>query len=257
MSYGLSRISEFFYPIQKLNENNEHLKVIEEFKNSMKILPDGRYELYLPFKSDVIELPSNKELTWKRHKKMCERAQRHGLLDDYKAVFKEWEELKIIEKIDCENETSHFLPHQPVVKTNSIATKIRPVFDASAHETGKNSVNDLLYKRPMWLVESPDNWPVTELMNCETSEISSERKKVRLCNLNLSEEKVPVKVQLTELSANSPNPETPMKFPILETSMKSPIPNPSKANQPQVSRCGRAIMRPKRLNLVTLSNVFE
>ncbi|GBM14444.1 hypothetical protein AVEN_62967-1 [Araneus ventricosus] len=57
-----------FDPIQRLNENNEHLKVIEEFKNSMKILPDGRYELCLPFKSDVIELPSNKELTWKRHK---------------------------------------------------------------------------------------------------------------------------------------------------------------------------------------------
>ncbi|GBO26985.1 hypothetical protein AVEN_148067-1 [Araneus ventricosus] len=57
---------------------------------------------------------------------MCERAQRNGLLDNYKAVFKEWEELKIIENIDC-----------------------------------------------------------------KTTEISSERKKVRLCNLNLSEEKVP------------------------------------------------------------------
>ncbi|GBM51388.1 hypothetical protein AVEN_168773-1 [Araneus ventricosus] len=56
-------------PIQRLNENNEHLKVIDEFKNSMKILPDGRYELCLPFKSVVIELPSNQELTWKRHKK--------------------------------------------------------------------------------------------------------------------------------------------------------------------------------------------
>ncbi|GBM89270.1 hypothetical protein AVEN_180421-1 [Araneus ventricosus] len=56
------------------------------------------------------------------------------------------------------------------------------------------------------------------------------------------------KVQLTELSVNSPNPEA---------SVKSPIPDPSKANQPQVSRCGRAIKRPKRLNLVTLNDVFE
>ncbi|GBO26557.1 hypothetical protein AVEN_205168-1 [Araneus ventricosus] len=56
------------------------------------------------------------------------------------------------------------------------------------------------------------------------------------------------KVQLTELSVNSPNPET---------SVKSSIPDPSKANQPQVSRCGRAIKRPKRLNLVTLNDVFE
>ncbi|GBM40948.1 hypothetical protein AVEN_161589-1 [Araneus ventricosus] len=30
-----------FDPIQRLNKNNEHLKVIEEFKNSMKILTDA------------------------------------------------------------------------------------------------------------------------------------------------------------------------------------------------------------------------
>ncbi|GFT38378.1 uncharacterized protein TNCV_3064321 [Trichonephila clavipes] len=64
-----------FDPIQKLNEKNEFLKVIEEFKSSMKILPDGRYELGLPFKSEAIDLSSNKDLTWKWHKKMCERAQ--------------------------------------------------------------------------------------------------------------------------------------------------------------------------------------
>ncbi|GBN34990.1 hypothetical protein AVEN_206089-1 [Araneus ventricosus] len=65
------------------------------------------------------------------------------------------------------------------------------------------------------------------------------------------------KVQLTELSMNSPNPETVVKFPIPDTSVKSPIPDSSKANQPQVTRCGRAMKRPKRLNVVTLSDVFE
>ncbi|GFU45921.1 DUF1758 domain-containing protein [Trichonephila clavipes] len=89
-----------FDPIHKLNEKNEHLKVIEEFKNSMKYLPDGRYELCLPFISEAIDLSSNKDLTWKRHIKMCERAQQNGILDDYKVVFKEWEELEIIEKIE-------------------------------------------------------------------------------------------------------------------------------------------------------------
>ncbi|GBN82401.1 hypothetical protein AVEN_91690-1 [Araneus ventricosus] len=65
------------------------------------------------------------------------------------------------------------------------------------------------------------------------------------------------KIQLTELSVNSPNPETPVKFPISKTSVKYPIPDFSKANEPQVTRCGRAIKRPKRLNLVTLNDVFE
>ncbi|GFT18645.1 integrase catalytic domain-containing protein [Trichonephila clavipes] len=66
----------------------------------MKILPDGRYELCLPFESEAIDLSSNKDLTWKRHRKMCERAQRNGIPDNYKVVFKEWEELEIIEKIE-------------------------------------------------------------------------------------------------------------------------------------------------------------
>ncbi|GFX11702.1 integrase catalytic domain-containing protein [Trichonephila clavipes] len=82
--------------------------MIEEFKNSMKILPDGRYELCLPFKSEAIDFSSNKDLTWKRHIKMCERAQRNGILDDYKVVFKEWEELyiyvEIIEKVEEKGE---------------------------------------------------------------------------------------------------------------------------------------------------------
>ncbi|GFY18319.1 integrase catalytic domain-containing protein [Trichonephila clavipes] len=97
-----------FDPIEKLNEKNEHLKVIEEFKNSMKILPDGRYKLCLPFKLEAIYLCFNKDLTWKGHRKMCERAQRNEILDDYKVAIKEWEELEIIEKIQEKGEHSYF-----------------------------------------------------------------------------------------------------------------------------------------------------
>ncbi|GFW09917.1 DUF1758 domain-containing protein [Trichonephila clavipes] len=71
------------------------------------------------------------------HKKMCERAQRNGILDNYKVVFKEWEELEIIEKIEEKGEHSYFLPHRPIVKDDSITTKIRPVFDASARATDR------------------------------------------------------------------------------------------------------------------------
>ncbi|GFT71730.1 integrase catalytic domain-containing protein [Trichonephila clavipes] len=120
----------------------------------MKILPDGRYELRLPFKSKAIDLSSNKDLTWKRHKKMCERAQRNGILDNYKVVFKELEELEIIEKIEGEN--SYFSPHRPIVKDDSITTKIRPIFDASARATGQSSLNDLLYKGPHLIEQIPD-----------------------------------------------------------------------------------------------------
>ncbi|GBN15764.1 hypothetical protein AVEN_196305-1 [Araneus ventricosus] len=83
------------------------------------------------------------------------------------------------------------------------------------------------------------------------------------------------KVQLTEPSVNPPNPdssEASVKSPIpdslkasvkspipdsSEASVKSPIPDSSKTNQPQMIRCGRTIKRPKRPNLVILTDVFE
>ncbi|GFY37618.1 integrase catalytic domain-containing protein [Trichonephila inaurata madagascariensis] len=46
---------------------------------------------------------------------------------------------------------------------------------------------------PSWLLEPHPShaWPLNELINCETSEILLERRKIRLCNLNLSEKEVP------------------------------------------------------------------
>ncbi|GFY47682.1 uncharacterized protein TNIN_491851 [Trichonephila inaurata madagascariensis] len=78
---------------------------------------------------------------------MCECTKRMGLLNDYQAVFNDWEDLKIIEKADSKIGSSYFLPHRPVVKNDNITTKIRPVFDASARESGK-SLNQLLYTSP-------------------------------------------------------------------------------------------------------------
>ncbi|GFW20520.1 uncharacterized protein TNCV_4547871 [Trichonephila clavipes] len=49
-----------------LNENTKENFELTDFKNKMKILPDGRYEVKLPRKCNSENLPSNKELTWKK-----------------------------------------------------------------------------------------------------------------------------------------------------------------------------------------------
>ncbi|GFX02941.1 DUF1758 domain-containing protein [Trichonephila clavipes] len=114
----------------------------------MKILPDGRYEVKLPWKCNSENLPSNKELTWKRHLRMRNKLRNGKFFEDYKSVFRQWEDLNIIVRVpEVElNNECHYLPHRPVIKLDSATTKIRPVFDASAREKGKPSLNDCLYK---------------------------------------------------------------------------------------------------------------
>ncbi|GFW62536.1 DUF1758 domain-containing protein [Trichonephila clavipes] len=131
-----------------LNENTKENFELTDFKNNMKILPDGRYEVKLPWKCNSENLPSNKELTWKRHLRMMNKLRNGKFFEDYKSVFRQWENLNIIERVpEVElNNECHYLPHRPVIKLDSATTKIRPVFDASAREKGKPSLNDCLYK---------------------------------------------------------------------------------------------------------------
>ncbi|GFT68569.1 uncharacterized protein TNCV_1841721 [Trichonephila clavipes] len=131
-----------------LNENTKENFELTDFKNKMKILPDGRYEVKLPWKCNSENLPSNKELTWKRHLRMMNKLRNGKFFEDYKSVFRQWEDLNIIERVpEVElNNECHYLPHRPVIKLDSATTKIRPVFDASAREKGKPSLNDCLYK---------------------------------------------------------------------------------------------------------------
>ncbi|GFX94283.1 DUF5641 domain-containing protein [Trichonephila clavipes] len=74
-----------------------------------------------------------------------------GRLIDYEQVFVDWEKEGIIEKI-AQDEPKiggkfHYLPHRPVFKENS-TTKIRPVFDGSAHHGKSCSLNDCVEKGP-------------------------------------------------------------------------------------------------------------
>ncbi|GFX61133.1 uncharacterized protein TNCV_4565291 [Trichonephila clavipes] len=82
-----------------LNENTKENFELTDFKNKMKILPDGRYEVKLPWKCNSENLPSNKELTWKRHLRMMNKLRNGKFFEDYKSVFRQWEDLTIIERV--------------------------------------------------------------------------------------------------------------------------------------------------------------
>ncbi|EPB67377.1 hypothetical protein ANCCEY_13526 [Ancylostoma ceylanicum] len=78
-----------------------------------------------------------------------------ALLDAYDKTFKEQKEEGIIEEVsekNCANSTVvHYIPHQPVVPPHKETTKLRIVFDASAHFKDKPSLSDVLQQGPLIL----------------------------------------------------------------------------------------------------------
>ncbi|XP_021960214.1 uncharacterized protein LOC110856080 [Folsomia candida] len=68
----------------------------------------------------------------------------------YDKIFKAWIEEKFIEVVtDADkNKPSHYLPHRPVFKPESVTTPVRPVFDASCKVGRAPSINECLEKGP-------------------------------------------------------------------------------------------------------------
>ncbi|GFS30034.1 putative RNA-directed DNA polymerase from transposon X-element [Trichonephila inaurata madagascariensis] len=144
-------------PTEDAKRKHAHSDFLNQFKENLSVLPDGRYELPLPFKFET-QLPNNKSATIKRHKRMCQRIDEQNQLNDYEVVFRQWEDLQIIEKVP-ETEIDNFgyyLPHRPVIKQASQTMKIRPVFDASARDKNQPSLNDCLNRGPNLIELIPD-----------------------------------------------------------------------------------------------------
>src|SRR5690606_1397048 len=83
-----------------------------------------------------------------------EKLLREGLFDAYEGVLYEWLKDGVIEEVSGDGFPAYYLPHRAVVKENS-TTKIRPVFDASAHDKGKPSLNSCLEKGSNLIEEIP------------------------------------------------------------------------------------------------------
>ncbi|GFY55645.1 uncharacterized protein TNIN_424281 [Trichonephila inaurata madagascariensis] len=136
-------------PTLEESKQNSYEEALNNFQEKLTILPNGSYELELPWKYDPVILPDNKVLTLARHEKVIKRAESKGFLREYQKVFEDWENLGIIERVpekEVNTNNCHFLAHRPVIKLESETTKYHPCFDGSACEKGKPSLNHCLYK---------------------------------------------------------------------------------------------------------------
>ncbi|XP_018378084.1 PREDICTED: uncharacterized protein LOC108770847 [Trachymyrmex cornetzi] len=132
-------------PIRKSTKEEHLQEVLCRFYDTIKIEETGRYEVFLPWKENHPPLSENRETAKRRLGNTIIKLRNDGLLHEYEKVFNEWLEEGIIEEVPTEelSHPGHYLPHRHVVKENS-TTPIRPVFDASATEKGKVSLNQCL-----------------------------------------------------------------------------------------------------------------
>ncbi|KAK6761809.1 hypothetical protein RB195_022771 [Necator americanus] len=156
-----SGVKEFSGPItEELKQTGA--EVWKAFEETIEKKEDGYY-LRLPWKKETSGLPDNKSTAYRRLQANLSKLRKDpNLLQQYDDTVKSQLELGIIEEVaeDLtveEGEVVHYLAHQAVVTPHKETTKLRVVFDASAHLSNSPSLKDVLYQGPVIL---PKMWDI-------------------------------------------------------------------------------------------------
>lgn len=134
-------------PVEIKQKEAREAEIMTEFKKSITINEEQRYQVNLPWKDYKLNLGNNYELALKRLNSTTRRLIKLNKLSDYDEIFNDWLNRNIIEEVSIDNnQEGHYLAHHPVIKESSLTTKIRPVFDASVQDNNKLSLNNCLEK---------------------------------------------------------------------------------------------------------------
>ncbi|XP_043263007.1 uncharacterized protein LOC122403517 [Colletes gigas] len=112
---------------------------------------DGRYIVQLPFNDKRNNIGESYSIALKRFYSIERKLARDKVLQQYYSNFlKEYRDLghmRDITQSDNKQE-GYYIPHHAVIKEDSLSTKVRVVFDASAKSTTNISLNDALMVGP-------------------------------------------------------------------------------------------------------------
>uniref|UniRef100_A0A7I4Y5S6 DUF1758 domain-containing protein n=1 Tax=Haemonchus contortus TaxID=6289 RepID=A0A7I4Y5S6_HAECO len=145
---------EFSGPLQVEKADTDR-QVWDKFNETIERREDGYY-VRLPWKDNGLFLPDNKAIALRRLVNTWNALQRNPeLLQRYNNVFEEQLRSKIVEDVPKQAKATgsvvHYIPHQAVLTPSKLTTKLRIVFDASAHYKGSPSLNEVLHRGPMIL----------------------------------------------------------------------------------------------------------
>ncbi|GBM53925.1 hypothetical protein AVEN_64846-1 [Araneus ventricosus] len=97
-------------------------------------------------------LQNNKTVARKRFEGLVRRFKcDHELFFEYKDVIDDYVREGIVERTSCDslsNSQGFYLPHHAVIRSDKTTSRLRIVFDGSAHEDGHLSLNQSLYTGP-------------------------------------------------------------------------------------------------------------
>ena len=146
-----------FWELEEVNQvkepqwSKEDREIHTAFLNDIMYDSDKRYQVRLPVKPQIEELANNKSGAVSRCKIIQRRLNKNpNLGTKYREALKEHIDSGFAEIVNECNEPKRcfYSPHHPVIKENSLTTKCRPVFDASAHEENSEGLNSYLFKGP-------------------------------------------------------------------------------------------------------------
>ncbi|KAK0390240.1 hypothetical protein QR680_019408 [Steinernema hermaphroditum] len=119
---------------------------------------DDEYYVQFPWKEDICaDLPTNFSIALHRLRSVLRTYKSQPkVLDQYDGVFQDQLNQGIIMEVGPEERRSpkgilHYLAHQAVLTPQKETTKLRIVFDASAHFKEKHSLNDVMHQGPTLL----------------------------------------------------------------------------------------------------------
>lgn len=150
-----------FWETENLGTDYAEPEVLEnEFLKSIEFI-DGHYQMPLPWKRDVVDIPDHFLLSF-NHLKLLQGCllKRAELLREYDNVIKDQLTKGIIESVnpsvlDVAKDSCnpiHYLPHHAVVRQDRQTTKIQVVYDGSAKEKGQSfSIDDCLHTGPNYI----------------------------------------------------------------------------------------------------------
>ncbi|XP_039304707.1 uncharacterized protein LOC105206576 [Solenopsis invicta] len=123
----------------------------DEFMKGHRRNAGGRFEVRLPLRDKVERLGQSREIAIKRLKELERKfVSSSELKVQYTNFMQEYQELGHMSEVINQgaNGTINYLPHHGIWKDDSLATKIRIVFDALCPTTSGVSLNNILHVGP-------------------------------------------------------------------------------------------------------------